>query len=85
MVLLGWLHTHLVSQSAVYTVPDAPFEFEAFYKPFFSHADLFIHRNFFPEPWHVALLIDLRCKRDVYFGWRQNAVAAMGAFYLYGD
>jgi len=45
---------------------------------FLSGHDLFIHRNFFTEPWHVALVIDpVRGDRG-FFQWEETRVPAHG-------
>ena len=59
-------------------------EYEARYVTFFSHADLFIHQNFFPDPWHVALVLDLRCENEVFFAWQEGHIASTQGFFLYG-
>jgi hypothetical protein len=82
--LLGWYHTHLISQAVVLPTGKTENEYIAEYVPFFSAPDLFIQRNFFPDPWHVALLMDLRCKRDVFFAWQDGDIQAATGYYLYG-
>lgn len=82
---IGWYHTHLVSQAVVLPVEGSENEYIAKYVPFFSSPDLFIHRNFFPDPWHVALVMDLRCQRDVFFAWREGQIMPTQGYYLYGE
>jgi proteasome lid subunit RPN8/RPN11 len=36
---------------------------------FLSSYDLFIHENFFPETWHIALVIDPHARTHGFFGW----------------
>lgn len=36
---------------------------------FLSNMDLFIHRNFFPQKWHIALVLDPVNKKSGYFCW----------------
>ncbi len=84
-VPVGWYHTHLVSRVAVLPVEEAEGEYMARYFPFFSPQDRFIHRNFFPDPWHVALVIDLRCGWEMFFAWREGAIVPSTGFYLYGE
>jgi hypothetical protein len=85
--LVGWYHTHLVSQAVVVPVdqPDKEREYIAIYSPFFSHLDLFLHRHFFPDPWHVALLLDLRCNAQVFFAWQSGQIKPTQGYYLYGE
>ncbi len=81
---IGWYHSHLVSQAFVMPVAGTEDEYTASNTPHFSAADLFIHRNFFPDPWHVALVLDLRCKREAFFAWQCGQITYTGGFYLYG-
>ncbi len=83
--LVGWYHTHLISQAVVLPVEGTQAEYIAAYTPFFSPPDLFIHRNFFPNLWHVALVMDLRCKREVFFAWQMGDIKPTHGFYLYGE
>jgi hypothetical protein len=82
---IGWYHTHLISQALVFPVKGTEDEYIAKYDPFFSHPDHFIHGNFFPDPWHVALVMDLLCKQDVFFAWRDGQITKAQGFYLYGE
>lgn len=82
---LGWYHTHLISQTLVLPAEESNSEFIARYYTFFSQLDVFIHRNFFPNPWHVALVMDLRCNKEVFFAWQEGRIAPNHGFYLYGE
>jgi proteasome lid subunit RPN8/RPN11 len=45
---------------------------------FLSPYDLFIHRHFFREPWHIALVVD-PCRREFgFFQWRKNEIVDCG-------
>lgn len=39
---------------------------------FLSNMDLFIHKNFFSQPWHVALVLDPVNQKSGYFCWDRN-------------
>lgn len=82
---MGWYHTHLVSLGFALPVEGKENEYIAHYTPFFSHHDLFIHRNYFPDPWHVGLVLDLRCHKDVFFFWKSGEIIGTQGFYLYGE
>ncbi len=41
---------------------------------FLSHWDLFIHRNFFTEPWQVALVIDPQQQAAGFFVWSDDDI-----------
>ena len=83
--LMGWYHTHLVSHAIVSPVEDKSHDYVARYSPFFSSHDVFIHRNFFPSAWHVGLVLDLRCKKEVFFTWNSGEITGAKGFYLYGQ
>lgn len=42
---------------------------------FFSFYDLFVHENFFTQPWHVALVIDPFRGREGFFVWSGEATS----------
>jgi proteasome lid subunit RPN8/RPN11 len=46
---------------------------------FLSHYDLFIHRNFFKEPWQVAIVIDPLNDKMGLFYWEQSDIVEAGA------
>jgi proteasome lid subunit RPN8/RPN11 len=45
---------------------------------FLSGYDLFIHKNFFAQPWQIALVVDPRQQEFGFFHWRQRAVRDCG-------
>ena len=45
---------------------------------FLSAYDLFIHRNFFREPWQIALVVDPRRQELGFFQWRDDQVVDCG-------
>jgi len=49
---------------------------------FLSSQDMFIQRNFFPEPWQVALVLDpVRHDRGVFY-WRNAQIEQADGFYV---
>ena len=50
---------------------------------FLSGYDLFIHRNFFPQPWQVALVIDPNRQELGFFQWRGSEVQDCGFLCLH--
>ncbi len=50
---------------------------------FLSAYDLFIHRNYFSAPWHVALVVDPKAKEFGFFQWHQNDVVDCGFFFMF--
>jgi len=47
---------------------------------FLSGYDLFIHRNFFDQPWQVALVVDPKRHEFGFFQWRDARVKDCGFF-----
>src|SRR5436190_6569674 len=45
---------------------------------FLSGYDLFIQKNFFAQPWQIALVVDPRRQEFGFFHWRQGAVRDCG-------
>lgn len=45
---------------------------------FLSPFDMFIHRSFFNEPWHVALVVDPRRCEFGFFQWRAGEIVDCG-------
>lgn len=45
---------------------------------FLSRQDQFIHRNFFSQPWHVALVVDPRRGELGFFQWQNNRIVDTG-------
>ncbi len=82
---VGWYHTHLISQAVVVPVPDQERLYRAMYITFFSHLDVSLHRSFFPDNWHVALVMDVKLDQEVFFIWREGMIVRAQGFYLYGD
>jgi proteasome lid subunit RPN8/RPN11/tetratricopeptide (TPR) repeat protein len=52
---------------------------------FLSHHDLFIHQNFFAEPWQVALVVDPVAGTRGFFHWQDGRVRPMAGWYLYAS
>lgn len=45
---------------------------------FLSEYDQFIHRNFFAEPWQVAMVVDPRQREFVFYQWRNERLVDCG-------
>lgn len=45
---------------------------------FLSSYDLFIHRHFFTQPWHIALVVDPRRRQLGFFQWHRGQVVNCG-------
>lgn len=79
---VGWYHSHLVTkrlldQNGKVSYTDL----------FFSKDDHFFHKNFFKEPWHVALVVSPRHQQPAFFQWRSESdgarqVTVCGSYYI---
>jgi proteasome lid subunit RPN8/RPN11 len=49
---------------------------------FLSAYDLFIHRNFFGQPWQIALVVDPCQRQFAFFQWRNGEVVDCGFYYV---
>lgn len=45
---------------------------------FLSRHDLFIHRNFFSQPWQIAMVVDPRRQELGFFSWMGNEIVNCG-------
>jgi proteasome lid subunit RPN8/RPN11 len=84
---VGWYHTHLIGKRRLQPVilPEAAGRqaYELVETTFFSQADAFLHRSFFPEPWHVALVVDLKLGGVMFYQWKQGEIASCRGFFIY--
>jgi proteasome lid subunit RPN8/RPN11 len=53
------------------------------YGIFLSGHDMFIHNNFFQQPWHVALVVDPVADTMGFFQMKRGRVVPCGFFYIY--
>lgn len=84
-VVVGWYHTHLISKLSVTASMASTGELHATQQTFMSADDVFIHNHFFPEPWHVALVVDLNAHQDVFFCRHNRQLVDCGGFLLFGE
>ena len=49
---------------------------------FLSAHDLFIHRNFFSQPWQIAMVVDPRSRQFSFFQWHGADVVDCGFVYV---
>ncbi len=45
---------------------------------FLSQHDLFLHRNFFNQPWQIAMVVDPRQQEFGFFGWSGDEILNCG-------
>ncbi len=50
---------------------------------FLSAYDLFIHKNYFSAPWHVALVVDPKAREFGFFQWRDNEISDCGFYFMF--
>lgn len=79
--IVGWYHTHLV-ELAVYT-DETRTQIEQT-SLFFSRDDLFLHKQFFPDEWYVAMVLDPQGK-SLFFQWKNGDVVACGGYHVFED
>lgn len=48
---------------------------------FFSGQDRFLHKNFFPEPWHIALVVEPHKHYGGFFTWQDDEIRPAKGFY----
>jgi hypothetical protein len=75
--IVGWYHTHLVEVS----VTSGGGQSEPT-KLFFSRDDVFLHSQFFPDPWYIALVMDPQ-GNDLFFQWKDGEICACNGYYLF--
>lgn len=76
--IVGWYHTHLVhlavrDESAADQTTQTDL--------FFSSDDHFVQRQFFREPWYVAMVLGQR-GRAVFYRWFGDVISANAIFYV---
>jgi proteasome lid subunit RPN8/RPN11 len=74
--IVGWYHTHLVKAIRI----DAMGR-QFLSELFFSEDDIFIHTQFFKEPWYVALVLNPRGE-PMFFKWANNRIVEASGFHL---
>jgi proteasome lid subunit RPN8/RPN11 len=51
---------------------------------FLSSYDIFLHKNFFPQPWHVALVVDPVAKQGGFFRYSTSKPPYINPLAYYG-
>jgi len=77
--IVGWFHTHLIDLD-VYT-DETRTEIERT-KLFFSRDDVFLHKQFFPDEWYVAMVLDPEGK-GLFFQWRDREIVPCGGYAVF--
>ena len=75
---VGWYHTHPFK-----TVGSA--HKGSRLEIFLSHRDAFIHRTFFREPWHLAMVLGYEGKEKGFFQWRDGKIVPCKGFHIYDE
>ena len=76
--IVGWYHTHLI-EGGIYQRQNSERS-----KLFFSRDDHFLHKQFFPEPWHVAMVLDPK-GNSIFFQWKGKEVVGCDGYYIFED
>jgi hypothetical protein len=77
--IVGWFHTHLIDLD-IYT-DSTRTEIERT-KLFFSRDDVFLHKQFFPDEWYVAMVLDPEGK-GLFFQWRNGDIVPCGGYAVF--
>ncbi len=83
---VGWYHTHLVGSKRLQPVASDAGSRQVFKlaRPnLFSSDDALLHRDFFPEPWQVALVVDLKNRTIMFYQWKEGEIAPCQGYYVY--
>jgi hypothetical protein len=78
--VVGWYHTHLLKAK----VFDEEHQQMSVTEHFFSSSDHFMHRQFFPEKWYVAMVLN-PVGEAAFFQWDGNEIARAKGFYVVKD
>lgn len=78
--VVGWYHTHLVKAAFFDEQKQQAFVTEHF----FSASDHFMHRQFFPEKWYVAMVLN-PFGEAVFFQWNGDEIVRSKGFYVVDD
>lgn len=76
-VIVGWYHSHLIKMPQT-TAEGVTIESELF----FSKDDLFIHSQFFREPWHIAIVLNPQGEQVIYY-WRDGHIATAPGYWRF--
>jgi proteasome lid subunit RPN8/RPN11 len=75
--IVGWYHTHLVKAAVIDEAGQTVQETEHF----FSVSDHFMHRQFFPDKWYVAMVLNPQGEA-AFFRWRGNDIVREPVFHV---
>lgn len=78
--VVGWYHTHLLKAK----VFDEDHQQMSVTEHFFSSSDDFMHRQFFPEKWYVAMVLN-PAGEAAFFQWDGNEIVRAKGFYVAKD
>ena len=78
--VVGWYHTHLLKANVFDELEQQMTATEHF----FSASDHFMHRQFFPEKWYVAMVLN-PSGEAVFFQWDGNDIVRSAGFYVVKD
>lgn len=90
--VVGWYHTHVVAMlldaiEQTASPKSDPNEAEIVLSGttmFFSQHDVFLHTQFFPDPWYVALVLD-PWGNCLFFQWKGGKITPCAAYHVYDD
>lgn len=81
---IGWYHAHLHDPLPGTDLVNTRYEIHRV-DPYFSNLDKELHRNLFPEPWQVALVIlaDGKKRQLAFYQWKKGKIESCNGFYVY--
>ena len=77
--IVGWYHSHLVDVTLVSKENRVELT-----KMFFSREDVFLHKQFFLDPWYVAMVLDAQ-GNNLFFQWKNDDVAPCGGYHIFEE
>ena len=78
--IVGWYHTHLLKAK----IFDEEARQTVMTEHFFSSSDHFMHRQFFPEKWYVAMVLN-PAGEAAFFEWNGKEIVQSRGFYVIAD
>lgn len=90
--VVGWYHTHVVAMlldateqtASPKSDPDQAEIVVSGTTMFFSQHDVFLHTQFFADPWYVALVLD-PWGNCIFFQWKGGKITPCAAYRVYDD
>ena len=79
--IVGWYHTHLVEIAKHMDIKKGKVERTTL---FFSKDDVFLHKQFFPEKWYIAMVMD-PWDNSIFFQWKGQSINVCHGYAIYDE